>query len=239
MTSIRSEVLLLALLLALAGCGPDDPGPASAPEPVAQPLVRALEDTDPAVRRRAAEGLGRLEDASLEVIHALLFVQYDDDTSVAKAAIAALDRIHPGPDVALRIFGGECYEEVAEDVIVRPAYTTWRKVACEPTAPVEGEPPGECWSLVEIPPVLETRIKHVLTHPEAGRWRDARDVRADDLAAIRATPPPPPPPPMEKTVPPEGEPAGARPGEVWCWYETTTGRQWRRHPECEVPPAPR
>ena len=221
-------LLLLVLPLAVAGCGEEAPT-------VAHPLVRALDDANPDVRRQAAEGLGQLEDASNEVVQALLFTQYDDDKSVSAAAVAALDRIHPGPDVALRVFGGDCYADIADQVLVRQAYTTWRKVACEPESVVAGERLDACWTLAEVPPVYETRIRHVMVHPEAGRWRDAREVRADDVEALRAEAPPPPIHPMEKAVPPQGEPEGAQPGEVWCRHESASGGTWQRHPECEGP----
>lgn len=239
MTWIRSSLPLLLALAVPAGCGDDVPDADAPGRSGSYPLVRLLEDPDPAVRRDAAEALGRLERAPLEAIHALLVVQYDDDRSVAKAAVAALDRIHPPPEVALRVFGGDCYEEIAENVIVRPAYVTWRRVACEPGEGPPNARRGACWMLAEIPPVYETRVKHVLVHPEAGRWRDARDVRPGDVEALRASPPPPPVLPAEKAVPPEGEPEGAQPGEVWCRYETAAGGTWHRHPECEVPDAPR
>ena len=239
MTWNRSSLLLLPALAVLAACGGEAPDPHAPPAPSPYPLVRLLEDPDPAVRRRAAEGLGRLEHAPHEAIQALMVAQYDDDRSVAEAAVAALDRIHPDPEVALRVFGGDCYEEIAEDVMVRPAYVTWRRLTCEPGEGPKDARRGACWMLAEIPPVYETRIKHVLVHPEAGRWGDAREVRPGDVEALRASPPPPPVLRVEKAVPPEGEPEGAQPGEVWCWYETASGVTWKRHPECEIPASPR
>lgn len=236
MTWIRSSLGLLLSLALLGGCGNEASVSDGASDHLAEPrsLVQALQSDDPAMRRAAAEGLGDLERAPLEVIHALMLAQHDDDPGVAEAAVEALDRIHPPPEVALRVFGADCYEEIAENVIVRPATVTWRRAACEPAGGPDDARPLACWTLVEVPPVYETRIKNVLVHPEAGRWRPAHEVRADDLEALRASPPPPPVRPIEKIVPPEGEPDGAQPGEVWCWYESSSsGGLWRRHPECE------
>lgn len=239
MTSIRSSLLLLVLLLAPVGCGEPEPAPATTPTPVAHPLVRALGDADPAVRRHAAEGLGRLEGAPREVVLALVEAQDDEDTSVAAAALEALERLQPDADVALRLYGPECYEVVEEQERIRHQHVSWRKVACEPDTPPEGERLGACWMLAVIPPVYETRSKQVLVRPGLGRWHDAERVRAGDVPMVHPTPPLPPLVTPEKALPPEGEPAGAQPGEVWCWYETGSGKQWRRHPECEIPAAAR
>ena len=81
-TSTSSSSVLLVLLLALAACrgGAPAPAPAVAPLPqtVGRPLLPALEDPDPTVRRGAAEQLGGVRNASRRVIDALLFARHDE-----------------------------------------------------------------------------------------------------------------------------------------------------------------
>lgn len=239
MTWIRSSLLLLGGLLLLAGCGEE--APTDAPDlsrPLTHPLARALEDPDPVVRRHAAQDLARLPRAPRDAVLALVRAQDDPDADVAEAALAALEAIQPPGSVALRVYGPDCYETVEEQVRIAPEYVTWRKVACEPDAPMEGARLGACWRLVIVPAVYETRTKPVLVHVDRARWHDAERVKAGDVPMVHPTPPPPPQW-KERELPPGGEPEGAQAGEVWCWYESEGGKTWRRHPECEGPRAAR
>lgn len=61
------------------------------------------------------------------------------------------------------------YETVCEEVMTCPGRTEWQRVNCEPTSLTQGEQLGECWSLVEIPAVYESRSKQVCTSPESCR----------------------------------------------------------------------
>ena len=231
MTS-RAAVAVLVALLACAGCRANRPVVQRAPPTADRPLLPALEDPDPEVRRRAAECLGRLQRTSRTVIGALLAAQYDEDDTVAAAAVSALNRIQPAADVAVLVPDGTSFRSVVE-VMVRPAYTTWEEIDRERASVAEGERPTACWRLVEVPPVYQTRIKQA--SPRRIVWRNASEARAEardrEIAAVRAAPPPAEVPPIERVVPPEGEPEGAQPGEVWCWYATPADGQWRRHPE--------
>jgi hypothetical protein len=59
------------------------------------------------------------------------------------------------------------FETVTEQVMTCPSKCEWRRVDCQPTSLQTGEQVGECWRLVEIPPVYESRCKQVCVQPES------------------------------------------------------------------------
>lgn len=63
-------------------------------EPAVDPLIKALNDKDPAVRRYAVEALGRIR-TEPRALGAIFQARKDPDEEVRKAAWRALERMPP------------------------------------------------------------------------------------------------------------------------------------------------
>ena len=192
-----------------------------------QALLSSLSSPDPATRRRAAEQFGYLSDVSPEVVSALLWRQDDENQEVSAAILAALDRIQPSPDVAVRLRPGMDYAH-EELVCTQAEYTAWFKVDCVPLDLAPGEELGGCWQLVAVPACYEKRVVHA--DPIRDYWLPVYKPPVEVPA--RQPDPPPPPPPADQ---PPAPPTAANSGEVWCEVSTSIGNEWRRHRDCEVP----
>jgi hypothetical protein len=122
---------------------------------------------------------------------------------------------------------GEWRDETQE-ILVCPARTEWKRVECTPEQLAAGERQGECWMMVEVPPVYRTVTRRVCVTPPSCRMETV--------------------PPVYETV---TERVCVKPGSwrevpVPARYETRTTKrmvspcrwEWRRNESCDVVPGP-
>jgi hypothetical protein len=117
------------------------------------------------------------------------------------------------------------YEDKCEQICVCPSKTEWRRVECNPSSLGSGEQVGECWTLVEIPPVYESRTTRICTRPESCREEIVPPQFENRTRCVTVT---------------EGY---YRNIETPATFETRTREievcparwEWRRTTECEVP----
>lgn len=117
------------------------------------------------------------------------------------------------------------YETVCEQVMTCPAKSEWRRVDCQAKTLAEGEQLGDCWTLVEVPPVYETRSRQVCVQPESCREEcipAEYETRERQVCSREGFYKSIDVPPVYETVTREEVICGPR------W-------EWRRTTECEVP----
>ena len=132
------------------------------------------------------------------------------------------------PEEVRRIPIPAVYETQCEQIMTCAGKTEWRRVSCEPSSLGEGEQLGECWSLVEIPPVYETRSKQICVSPESCREEIIPACYENRCKEVECQPG------YYKNIP---VPAVY---ETRCREELVCAArwEWRRTTECEVPGAP-
>ena len=224
---MRRALAVLVLVILLAACGEESSRSAS-PRSSAAEWLRELSSPDSAARLRAVEWFGGIETPTPSVIRALVRAQRDDEEAVARAALEVLDRVGPSSPLLERIEARGPFQDI-EHVMVLPSRVHWSEVQCEDVALREGEVLDACRRIVEIPPVIEARVKRFQPWP-GKEISDPGDRIRHAWRLIRG--------PDEDGDPgsaevPKDAPEEARVGEVWCRVLSSGASEWRRARSCE------